>query len=160
MNSQTPEQRNVEIKTDERVFDNLKSLVGSWEGTSAAGRPIKVAYTLHAKDSVLMEAWTLGPTSDALTLYHMNDATLMATHYCPLCNQPRLVLSEVRSISDFVFAFSSATNLSSLDVAHQHSFELRLLGNASFWRSETYIESNVQESEGVTYHRVANQDAL
>lgn len=144
------------VRVDAEVFQVLKSLVGSWEGTTAEGRQLKVAYTLHARDSVLMEAWTLGATTDALTLYHMDMGTLMATHYCPQCNQPRLLLSEVTLPDTFAFAFASATNLPSLDAAHQHRFELRLLNPNSFWRSETYVERGVPESEGVTYHRVAN----
>ncbi len=152
--------RTSAIGTDTEVFEVLKSLVGSWEGATDEGRLIKVTYTLHAKDSVLVEAWTLGPERDALTLYHMDEGTLMATHYCPLHNQPRLLLSEVLPPSTFTFTFCSATNLPSLDAAHQHSFELRLESSNSFWRSETYIEAAVPASEGVMYHRVANRNAL
>lgn len=151
--------RNSAIRTDAEVFEVLKSLVGSWEGVTDEGRLIKVTYTLYAKDSVLVEAWTLGPDRDALTLYHMDEVILMATHYCPLCNQPRLLLSEVIPPSTFTFTFCSATNLPSLDAAHQHSFELRLVNSNSFWRSETYMEAGVPTSEGIIYHRVADQNA-
>jgi hypothetical protein len=153
-------QRNSDFRTDAEVFEVLKSLVGSWEGPTDEGRLIKVTYTLHAKDSVLVEAWTLAPERDALTLYHMDEVTLMATHYCPLCNQPRLLLSKVMPPSAFIFTFCSATNLPSLDAAHQHSFELRLVSSDSFWRSETYLEAGIPTSEDIMYHRTANQNAL
>jgi hypothetical protein len=142
------------IKSEAEVFESLKSLVGSWEGKTDNGRVLKVTYTLHAKDSVLMEAWVLGPTSDALTLYHMDADVLMATHYCPLCNQPRLLLSSAQPPETFVFEFCSATNLPNLSMAHQHRFEVSLLGPSSFWRSETYVTGDTTESEGVTYYRI------
>lgn len=152
-------QRNSDSRTDADIFEILKSLVGSWEGETDEGWLIKVTYTLRANDSVLVEAWTLGPKRDALTLYHMDEVNLMATHYCPLRNQPRLLLSEVKPPSTFIFTFCSATNLPSLDAAHQHSFELRLVNSDSFWRSETYMEAVVPTSEGVMYRRVANRNA-
>ena len=144
-------------EADVKVFEDLKSLVGSWKGRTDKGRLIEVAYTLHANDSVLMESWALGPMSDALTLYHMDSAKLMATHYCPLCNQPRLLLTGVRSTGSFAFEFSSATNLPDPTVAHQRSFEVSLLGPDSFWRSETYIENGTSQAEAVTYHRVGTR---
>ena len=154
MSEQQPITQPSQVKSEAEVFEALKSLVGCWEGVTDKGRVIKVTYTLHANDSVLMEAWTLGPRSNALTLYHMDSASLMATHYFPLRNQPRLLLSRVKSPETFAFEFCSATNLPNLNVAHQQSFEVNLLGPESFWRSETYIEGGTSESEGVTYHRV------
>ena len=155
---QQPSAQSLAVESDTEVFEALKSLVGSWEGTTAEGHLIKVTYTLRANDSVLLEEWTLGPKSNALTLYHMDLATLMATHYCPLCNQPRLLLSPVKNAGIFEFEFSSATNLPSLSVAHQHSFKVSLLGPGSFWRSETYVESGTSETEGVTYYRAEPQN--
>jgi hypothetical protein len=154
MSQQQPADPASEVTPDAEVFQALKTLVGYWEGTTEKGRVIKVSYSLHANESVLLEAWTLGPGSDALTLYHMDLAALMATHYCPLCNQPRLLLSRVEHTKTFVFEFYSATNFPNLSAAHQHSFELSLLSPGSFWRSETYVEGGAAESEGVTYYRV------
>lgn len=85
-----------------------------------------------------MEQWYLNETTDALTLYHMDDEILMATHYCPLCNQPRLNLV-YRSNDELGFEFVSATNLTDLTQSHQHSFQFRLIDANVFWRSETYI---------------------
>jgi hypothetical protein len=77
----------------------------------------------------------------------------MATHYCPLCNQPRLVLSEVGADASYTFVFVWASNLSNPRNAHQHSFQLRIIDARSFWRTETYVEHGVLQSEGVTYIR-------
>ncbi len=136
-----------------QTFCDLKQLVGNWQGVSPAGRTLTVSYTLHAKDSVLMEHWKLSETIDALTLYHMDADLLMATHYCPLCNQPRLNLI-ARTHVEIGFEFVSATNLADVSHGHQHSFQIRLIGEETFWRSETYVGEGAF-SEGLIYRRVA-----
>jgi hypothetical protein len=134
------------------AFEELKSLTGQWRGTSEAGRTLIATYTLHAKASVLMEHWQLGETTDALTLYHMDGEVLMATHYCPLCNQPRLNLV-YRNDEEMGFEFVSATNLPDASHGHQHSFQFRLTDDDTFWRSETYVGEGAFR-EGVVYRRV------
>jgi hypothetical protein len=134
-----------------QTFHDLMKLVGSWEGVTSAGRVIAVNYTSHAKGTVLMEHWQLSETVDALTLYHMDKAILMATHYCPLCNQPRLELT-YRTGDEFGFEFVSATNLSNMSDGHQHSFQVKLIDDETFWRAETYVGEGAF-SEAVTYRR-------
>jgi hypothetical protein len=136
----------------EPTFESLKSLVGQWQGITPAGRNLLVTYTLHAKTSVLMEHWRLSETTDALTLYHMDGDVLMATHYCPLCNQPRLNLAYDRD-GEFGFEFVTATNLARIDEAHQHSFQFRLIDEQRFWRSETYVGGAGGFQEAVSYAR-------
>jgi hypothetical protein len=136
-----------------QTFRDLHTLVGLWHGISAAGRALTVTYSLHAKASVLMEHWHLSETTDALTLYHMDGDTLMATHYCPLCNQPRLNLADSTD-GELGFEFASATNLANIDDAHQHSFQLRLIDEQTFWRSETYVGGVGGFEEAVRYQRI------
>lgn len=137
-----------------KVFEELKkSLVGVWEGKTEAGRQLQVAFRLVAADTVLVETWTLAPGHEALTLYHIDHEMLMATHYCPLGNQPRLVLKEPVLEGSYAFEFVSATDLASPAEAHQHRFEIKLLGADSFWRSETYVDNGAEETEGATYAR-------
>jgi hypothetical protein len=133
------------------VFEALGALVGRWSGVADDGHVLHVAYSLHARNSVLMEHWQL-KTSDALTLYHMDGLNLMATHYCPLCNQPRLDLVDAQD-SHFQFAFVSATNLANLELEHQHSFEIKLVDQENFWRSESYLAADIMHTYPVTYRR-------
>jgi hypothetical protein len=93
------------------AFAQLQTLVGEWEGKTEAGRSLKVSYRLTANNTVLVETWTLGPQRESLKLYHMDNESLIATHYCPVGNQPRLRFKEGGSTSLFVFEFVSATNL-------------------------------------------------
>lgn len=137
------------------AFEKLQTLVGEWEGKTEAGRVLKVSYRLTAANTVLIETWTLGPQRESLTLYHMDNESLLATHYCPVGNQPRLRFKEGGSASLFVFEFVSATNLSKPEVAHQHRFEMELLDAKSFARSETYLENGKGEPERIVYSRTS-----
>jgi hypothetical protein len=137
--------------TNADYFSSLASLVGQWTGLADDGQAVRVTYSLHANESVLMENWEFRGT-DALTLYHLDNETLMATHYCPLCNQPRLDLTQVHD-KHFRFSCVSATNLVSRDMEHQHAFEIELIDQSHFWRSESYLEAGTVTTEAITYTR-------
>ena len=142
--------------TPRAAFAQLQTLVGEWEGKTEKGRALKVSYRLTANNTVLVETWTLGPTRESLTLYHMDNESLIATHYCPVGNQPRLRFKEGGSASVFVFEFVSATNLPKTEAAHQHRFEMELLQPNSFARSETYLENGKGEPERIVYSRIVH----
>jgi hypothetical protein len=136
------------------VFEQLKTLSGEWQGKTEAGRLFKVSFRLVANKTVLVEDWQLAPGRESLTLYHMDGKNLIATHYCPLGNQPRLQLRAPSSAASFVFTFLSATNLPSPDAAHQDEFDIQLLGADAFSRSETYLENGKGAPEKATFARV------
>lgn len=136
------------------AFAQLQTLVGEWEGKTEAGRVLKISYRLTANNTVLIETWTLGPARESLTLYHMDNESLIATHYCPIGNQPRLRLKEGGSASLFIFEFVSATNLAKPETAHQHRFEVEILQPNSVARSETYLENGKPGTERVVYSRI------
>jgi len=139
--------------TPRAAFKQLQTLVGEWEGKTEKGRVLKVSYRLTANNTVLVETWTLGPQRESMTLYHMDNESLIATHYCAIGNQPRLRFKEGGSASLFAFEFVSATNLPKPEAAHQHRFEMELLEPNSFARSETYLENGKGEPERIVYTR-------
>jgi hypothetical protein len=140
----------------DEVFAELKALAGDWTGKDETGRPLQINYRLSANASVLVETWTLAPGRESLTLYHRDGATLMATHYCPLGNQPRLVLVSGASPSRFDFRFTGATNLSSPGAARQDSFWIERRGNELI-RAESYVESGKAETQTAVFHRASTR---
>ncbi|HVF72951.1 MAG TPA: hypothetical protein VM940_15215 [Chthoniobacterales bacterium] len=135
------------------TFNELKKLCGEWTGTTAEGRTEKITYRTTANDTVLLEAWVLGSGREALTIYHLDGRDLIATHYCPRGNQPRLKLTSASREDGFFFEFVSATNLPNPEAAHQHRFEIQIHGADSFSRGETYLENGNTDSGKVTYSR-------
>jgi hypothetical protein len=135
-----------------QIFERLKTLAGNWEARRPDGTVVKVVNKLTAANTVLVETWTMSPTRESMTLYHMDDKTLIATHYCPLGNQPTLQLTHV-SGSVFTFEFRSATNLPDRNVEHEHAFEIELLDKDSFRRKEIYLANGNPVTTGLTFTR-------
>ncbi|MEO6366325.1 MAG: hypothetical protein ABIO38_09815 [Luteimonas sp.] len=151
--------------TSATAFARLSSLVGTWEGTFEDGRPHSVTYRLTAGGTVLVETWTLGAARESLTLYHLDGDALVATHYCPQGNQPRLQLSSTpESPERLAFAFRDGGNLQVKGKSHQHAFWIELKSRDVFLRSETYVENgsnarslaNAHADAAITYTRAGS----
>ena len=136
------------------TFEELKKLRGEWKGVTPEGGTEKVSYRLVAADTVLLESWVLSSGREALTVYHRDGDNLIATHYCPRGNQPRLKLASASTEKGFFFEFVSATNLPDTDAAHQHRFEIQIHRPDSFTRGETYLTKGKLSSGVITYERV------
>ena len=75
------------------AFDQLKTLVGTWRNADRPESPLRIRFCLTAGGSVLVESWEANGKPHSLTLYHRDGPALLATHYCPQGNQPRLALA-------------------------------------------------------------------
>jgi len=138
-------------------FKRLKALVGEWRGRTPHGRDIGLSYRLTASGSALVESWNLGEGRESLTIYHMDGDVLLASHFCPLGNQPRLALQ--RAAADRLeFQFRDGSNLDPATDAHQHSFWIEFHGPGAIVRSETYREGDGNETEAVRYERAPPAD--
>lgn len=135
------------------AFETLKSLVGNWEGTNARGRTVKVSFHLTAAGSVLVENWEMANGRSSMTVYHLDKADLMATHYCPIGNQPRLTLTDGPA-DRLSFAFKDATNLRTPSEEHEHSFWIAVAGPDAFTRSETYLGEDGPSTSELVFKRI------
>ncbi len=129
------------------VFQELTGLVGTWEGTFANGRRHTVTYRLTAGGTVLVETWALAPGRESMTLYHLDGDALVATHYCPQGNQPRLQWVKDGHPSRRSFAFRDGTNLQVKGSSHQHAFWVELQDKDHYQRSETYVANGSTAAE-------------
>lgn len=148
----------------QQAFRALSALVGDWEGSTTRG-PHRVSYRLTANGTVLVETWTMSPTRQSMTLYAVDGERLLATHYCPQGNQPRLQLSGRDANGRYRFRFLDGTNLQDPSGAHQHAFWVEISAADSFTRSETYVENGENDITGedgdepVSYHRLPPPEA-
>jgi hypothetical protein len=101
--------RPVPTASAHSAFDQLKTLVGTWHNAERPDSPLRIRFYLTAGGTVLVESWERGSSPHSLTLYHQDGARLIATHYCPQGNQPRLALQPRRGTLQF--AFVDATDL-------------------------------------------------
>lgn len=135
------------------VFSSISNLVGDWSGTNEEGHPVSVRYTMTANNTAVVEQWYFHKDMEALTIYHLDGDQLMAMHYCPIGNQPRLDLKRQLKDGTLEFEFSAATNLTTPNEPHEHAFNLRIIDDETVRRNETYVENGVAETNGTTFHR-------
>lgn len=143
-----------------RAFEQLSSLVGEWEGKFEDGRTHRVAYRMTAGGAVLVETWALAPGRESMTLYHRDGDTLLADHYCPQGNTPRLELAKVDADGKIFFKLRDGTNLQVPGKSHQQAFWLKFKGPDAYARSETYVgnvsaDADMAADAAITYTRVA-----
>ena len=151
----------VRPTSGKEMFIRLGKLTGSWSGTTANGHTHRVNYRYSAGGSVLVETWTLGAGRESMTLYALDGERLLATHYCPQGNQPRLEYTGTDASGRAQFRFIDGTNLHVPGQSHQQAFWLHFDGQQAFSRGETYVEndtpaSDTQDGEAANYARVAD----
>lgn len=111
------------------AFKRFQTLVGTWEGKageSGDGMEAKVVYKLTAGGTVLVEYLFEGTDHEMVTMYHMDNNSLVCTHYCAAGNQPRLVLKPGKEKDVYTFAYVSATNMHQND-PHMHGVTYKFL---------------------------------
>jgi len=132
----------VEAEASEagQAFAALSRLAGVWRPADDPQSPLRIRFSLTAGGTVLVETWEVRGRSHSLTLYHRDGAGLLATHYCPQGNQPRLAFAG-RNASGLHFAFRDATDLAPGE-SHQHDLWFELSDPDRPLRSETYAGPN------------------
>jgi len=93
----------------QKSFDQLKTLVGTWEGQAPDGKTVQVIFRETSGGSALLSEIT--GHEDMITMFHRDGDRLMATHYCATGNQPRMVGSMSPDGKAFSFNFLDATNV-------------------------------------------------
>ena len=72
------------------AFDQLKALVGHWEGTTPDGKKGQATYELISNGSVVMERLSPGNEPDMITMYSLEGDRILVTHYCSAGNRPTM----------------------------------------------------------------------
>jgi hypothetical protein len=108
------------------AFDQLKTLVGEWEGSNGGG-PVKVTYTLVANGSALMERLQPANEPDMITMYSADGDRVVVTHYCSGGNQPQMVAQATTGKTEKLsFTLVRVTGLKTPDEAHMVGLVLTL----------------------------------
>ncbi len=111
-------------------FNQLKALVGKWEGSEMKnGKKQKVYtnYKLTSGGTAIQETLFPGTPYEMVSIYYGDDEDLVMTHYCMLGNQPHLRLTEQEDPAKMVFEFVDATNLKSSKDMHMHGLTITFL---------------------------------
>ena len=103
-------------------FDKMKALVGQWEATSPEGKT-RITFQLISEGSALMESMA---RESMVTVYHLDGASIMMTHYCSAGNQPRMRAQSSKGDS-ITFQFVDAANLKGSTDGHMQRLVIKFL---------------------------------
>ena len=142
------------------ALERLSTLEGSWKVADSDG-PLKITFEKTANDSVLLETWFAGENKHSLTVYHMDNERLIATHYCPQGNQPRLEMQPQFDSDQISFKYFDATNMKDTTQSHQHilSFDFSAMP-AVLIRSEVYLENDIEHSDTLHLQRTMTRSRI
>ena len=108
----------------------LKTFAGGWTGHAMTpdGATVSVTYEVTSGGTVVLEKSFVGSDHEMITMYHLEDDQLVATHYCALGNQPTMRLDTKASDShQLVFQFEKVTGLKKPDEMHIHHGTIRVV---------------------------------
>jgi hypothetical protein len=138
------------------AFEKMKALVGTWEGTAPSGATQKAtqkaSFQLIADGSVLASRLSGGMPFDMHTMIHLDDGTLMLTHYCAMHNQPRMTLVPGDNPNLLVFKFKDGTNLSE-GGGHMNRVTFTLDGPDHHIEEWTFLKDGHETTSRSDFHR-------
>jgi hypothetical protein len=138
------------------AFDKLKLLAGEWEGkTNEGGKelPATTSFRLVSDGSALMNVLGQGTPHEMVTMFHMDNNDLLATHYCAAHNQPRLRFVSTSDPKVVAFEFKDATNLSSPTAAHMIGVKFTLLDPNHHVEEWTSVDGGQTETSRFDFQR-------
>lgn len=105
-------------------LERLKSLVGTWVEADKDGNPtdkVVSVVKLTAGGSTVHETFFPGTPMEMVSVYHLDGADLVMTHYCMLGNQPRMKADPKSPPNQIRWTFAGGTNLDPAKDMHMHS---------------------------------------
>ena len=128
----------VSLRADEKTtpasaqrFEALKKLAGDWVEVGKDGKAtnqVVSSIRITAGGNTIQETLFPGSEHEMVTMYHLDGADLMLTHYCMLGNQPRMRAEPGTDVNKIAFKFVGGTNLKSNDEHHMHQATLTIEG--------------------------------
>jgi hypothetical protein len=105
------------------TFEKLKGMVGTWVEADKDGKPtdkvVSVA-RLTAGGSTITETFFPGQPMEMLSVYHLDGADVVMTHYCVLGNQPRMKADPKAPANQIRWVFAGGSNLDVTKDTHMH----------------------------------------
>lgn len=112
-------------------FENMKALLGTWEGTTTMGgktENMKVIYELTSGGTAIVEKMSPGTPHEMVTVYANRGNKVHGTHYCMLGNQPEFDMKKSDK-NHFVFEMSGMKGITDKNEMHMHGVALTVDGN-------------------------------
>ena len=132
-----------------KSFDKLKSLDGEWEGNMNEGgkqMPATTSFRVVSGGSAILNVLGAGTPHEMVTMFHMDNSDLLATHYCAAQNQPRFRMVPSSEPNAINFDFKDATNLSSPTAPHMVGVKIVFVDATHHYADWTFLDNKGQKS--------------
>jgi hypothetical protein len=140
-------------------FEKLKSLVGTWKGTTDMGQgPVEmtVQYRLLAGGSVLEERVFQGTPNEMVTMYYEKNGKLGLTHYCVMGNRPAMLLTTANS-KTLTFDLDPSCGIDTAKESHMHAMTLTFNDPETITAScKAFIDGKQMPEHPTTLKRIAS----
>ena len=144
---------NNEKTTGALAFDQLKTLVGEWEGKNSSG-PVKITYTLVSGGTALMERIQPSNEAEMITMYSADGDKIAVTHYCSEGNQPSMKTETLKGVANkYSFSLVSVSGLKSPDAGHMQGLVLTLIDKDHLRQEWTYWNKGKSDTEAFEVSR-------
>jgi hypothetical protein len=123
-------------------LEKLKALAGTWVEADKDGKATdKVAsvFRVIGGGSTVHETIFPGTPMEMVSVYHLDGADLVMTHYCALGNQPRLKADPKSAPNQIKWNFAGGTNFDPAKDMHMHEGTL------------TFVNADTLEIAGVAW---------
>src|SRR5215475_8388995 len=135
------------------AFDQLKTLVGEWEGKTASG-PVKITYTLVSGGTALMERIQPANEAEMITMYSADGDRIVVTHYCSEGNQPSMKTETLKAKANkYSFTLVSVSGLKSPDAGHMTGLVLTLIDKDHLKQDWTYTDKGKTSTNSFEFRR-------
>ena len=112
-------------------FESLKSLLGTWEGTTkmeGKDEPATVTYELTSGGTAIAEKLMPGTPHEMLTVYANQGEKVEVTHFCAIGNQPQMKLKSAKN-GVYDFEMEGTKGISDKNEMHMHAVKLTVTGD-------------------------------
>ncbi len=132
-------------------FLQIKTLVGSWEGThSTEGKPepVSVKYKLTSGGTAIVETLFPGTPKEMVSVYYDQDGKLQMTHYCMLGNQPRMAVDQANS-QNLKFNLIENSGINVGKDPHMHALNIEFKDKDHIIQKWTMYENGKSKEPGI-----------
>jgi hypothetical protein len=134
-------------------FDMMKSLTGTWEGTTqmhGKEQMTTMTYELTANGTAIKETMMPNTPQEMLTMYYAEGNQVTMTHYCAMGNHPKLTMKKADpTMMQFELAPSN-NGLKSKKEPHMHALTITMMSPDQMKQEWTSFE-NGKKKEVTTF---------
>jgi len=136
------------------AFDQIKSLVGHWEGSTTDGKKGQASYELISNGSVVMERLSSPNEPEMITMYSLDGDRILVTHYCSAGNQPTMQTAASPAANGKLdFTFLRLAGAKSPDEGHMVSLSVAMPDKNHLNQVWTFDDHGKTMTENLSFTR-------